>query len=248
MDSTSLQAGYAEAVSKRLSLLHQAIEGAAKSTNRTGSDIQLVGVSKTVDLPQVVCVYQAGCRIFGENRPQELARKYDALKDELPDAQFHMIGNLQTNKINQVLERATLIHSISSEKLATNVSSRAARKNLTQPVLLEVNVSGEDSKSGFTPEELKASFDSILELPNLIVKGLMTMAPQGDKVAAQKTFEGLRLLRDELQTRCPENVHLSELSMGMSEDFIEAIKEGATIIRLGRILFDPSFPFELPVQ
>lgn len=243
MENLPLSPGYAEAIKTRLAQLHEAIERAARDAGRDPREIELVGVSKTVDLPQVVCAYNAGCRAFGENRPQELVRKYDALKDELPEARFHMIGNLQTNKINQCLGRAVLIHSVESLKLAEAVSARAEREGFVQPVLLEVNVSGEESKSGFSPAGLEAEFAQVLELPGILVKGLMTMAPQGDAHVARETFGGLRKLRDKLQESCPENVELSELSMGMSEDFTEAIAEGATIIRLGRILFDPSFPF-----
>lgn len=158
---------------------------------------------------------------------------------------FDMIGNLQTNKINAVLGRVELIHSIGTMHLAEAVSSRASRRldagELVAPqrVLIEVNVSGEETKGGFSPDELRRSMDGLQNLCGIRIEGLMTMAPRGDKSRARECFAGLRELRDEL--RVSSGLELRELSCGMSEDYEIALEEGSTIVRLGRVVFDPSF-------
>lgn len=230
------QAGMHDALMR----IYEQIDEACQKSLRPKQSVKLIAVSKTVDLEQVCIAYDLGLRYFGENRPQELVRKHDALDDELDDVHFHMIGNLQSNKINSLLTKADLIHSVSSVKLANQINMRAQREGLDQKVLLEVNVSGEQSKEGMSPKELEENFESILALESLNVQGLMTMAPQGDLYVAEKTFEGLRLLQEKLKNAYP-SCNLDELSMGMSEDFTQAIQQGATIIRLGRSIFDPQF-------
>lgn len=223
------------------------VERAARQAGRDPAQITLMAVSKTVDVPAVAAARAAGYTCFGENRPQELQRKVEALKDDpaFADVAFHMIGNLQTNKINHVLACApALVHSIASPELARAVSQRAAARAMVQPVLLEVNVSGEQSKSGMSAEEVRACYDELVALDGIEVRGLMTMAPQGEPERARETFAGLRALRDELRAEHAGQggADPSELSMGMSEDFEEAIAQGATIIRLGRVAFDLAFP------
>lgn len=233
--------GYQAFVSERREQIEGIVADACRAAGRERDDILVEAVSKTVGMEEVACAWRAGWRVFAENRPQELARKFDAARedDELASARFDMIGNLQKNKINQVLGRATLIHSLSSAHLAEAVSKRAEAHGIVQPALFEVNVSGEESKSGFSPDELRESFAGLLELPGIEVRGLMTMAPAGDRAVARKTFEGLRLLRDELSDEY--GVPLDELSCGMSDDFAEAIAEGSTILRLGRVVFSPDY-------
>lgn len=223
---------------------------AARSSGRTLEDFELVAVSKTVDVPQVVAALEAGYRTFGENRPQELVRKLEGLSAindlaELPPYRFDMIGNLQTNKINVVLGRVELVHSIGSLHLAEAVSSRAQRRiesgqmDTPQRVLIEVNMGGEATKGGFAPEELREHMDELQSLCGISIQGLMTMAPRGNKDVARACFAGLRDLRDELVVS--SGLALSELSCGMSEDFDVALAEGSTIVRLGRVVFDPAF-------
>ncbi len=239
---------YQDLIARRREQIEQRVEAALERAGRRRDEVELVAVSKTVGPDEVVAALRAGYRRFGENRPQELARKLDALAAQpgLPPYGFDMIGNLQTNKINAVLGRVGLIHSISSLHLARAVSSRAERRIEAgelagaQDVLLEVNVSGEASKSGFSPDELRAAFGELRELRGIRLRGLMTMAPRGDKEVARSCFAGLRALRDELAASCPD-APLTELSCGMSEDFEEALEEGSTLIRLGRVVFDPSF-------
>lgn len=242
---------YLEAISRRRAEIMERVDTALATAGRAPGEVKVMAVSKTVDVAQVLAAIEAGYRLFGENRPQELARKLEglALVPGLEPVRFDMIGNLQKNKINAVLGRAACIHSISSAHLAEAVSSRAERRmeegSLTapQPVLLEVNVSGEASKSGFDPAELRRVLPELGELRGIAIRGLMTMAPQGDKDIARSTFEGLRELRDELAAACPA-LDLAELSCGMSEDFEEAILEGSTLIRLGRVVFNPAFTLE----
>lgn len=247
---------YGAAIADRRARILERVEAACERAGRTSDEVKVMTVSKTVDVPQVLAAIRAGYRLFGENRPQELARKLEGLAAAARDGavegisldalRFDMIGNLQTNKINAVLGRAACIHSISSVHLAEAVASRAARRVAAgelaapQPVLLEVNVSGEASKSGFAPDELRAAFPGLLELEGIRISGLMTMAPQGDAQTARRTFAGLRELRDELAAAHPA-ADLAELSCGMSEDFELAIEEGSTLVRLGRVAFDPGF-------
>lgn len=241
---------YTDLIAQRRAVIGERLERALAQADRSIDEVTVVAVSKTVGVDEVVAAIQAGYRVFGENRPQELVRKLTGLDqhEDLPAVRFDMIGNLQTNKINAVLGRAALIHSIGSLHLAQAVSSRAQRRidagELAGPVnvLLEVNVSGEESKSGFSPDEVRRAAEELVELSGISVHGLMTMAPRGDKDAARKTFSGLRELRDELEVSLGKR--LPELSCGMSEDFEVACEEGSTIVRLGRVVFDPSFALQ----
>ncbi len=241
---------YTDLIARRRAAIDERLERALARAGRRIDEVTVVAVSKTVGTDEVIAAIQAGYRVFGENRPQELVRKMTDLNrcDDLPAVRFDMIGNLQTNKINAVLGRAALIHSIGSLHLAQAVSSRAQRRidagELEGPVnvLLEVNVSGEESKSGFSPDEVRRTAEELMELSGISVHGLMTMAPRGDKDAARKTFSGLRELRDELEVSLGKR--LPELSCGMSEDFEVACEEGSTIVRLGRVVFDPAFALQ----
>lgn len=217
------------------------VAAAAERAGRDPRETEAIAVSKTVDVDAVLLALRAGWSRFGENRPQELGRKLDALEGapEAAGATFDMIGNLQKNKINQVIGRVRLIHSISSAHLAEAVSTRCAARGIVADVLLETNVSGEASKSGFSPDELRACAEEVVALPGLAVRGLMTMAPAGDPSAARRTFSGLRELADELRART--GLALETLSCGMSDDFEIAVEEGSTLVRLGRCVFDPGY-------
>lgn len=221
-----------------LAAVHESLSAASRSLD----GVRIVAVSKTASVERFLLACEAGWDAFAENRPQELVRKCAALDALAPERRpsMDMIGNLQTNKINQVLGRARLIHSISSTHLAEAVSKRAEQRGMVQDALLEVNVSGEASKSGFAPDALRRELERVLDLPGIRVLGLMTMAPAGDRSVARRTFAGLRELRDELEGRAGRP--LPELSCGMSDDFREALLEGSTIVRLGRVVFSPEHP------
>lgn len=247
----SMAQTYLDDLRRRREEILERVDIALGHAGRSREDVKIMAVSKTVDIDAAADAVRAGYTLLGENRPQELVRKFEGLHaiDDLPQVRLDMIGNLQKNKINAVLGHAEMIHSIGSLDLARAVSQRASRRLeageflAPQQVLLEVNVSGEESKSGFAPEALRACIEDLMELSGISIRGLMTMAPQGSKEVAAKTFAGLRELRDELEGAYP-SLTLSELSCGMSEDFDVAIEEGSTLIRLGRVAFNPSFALQ----
>ncbi|WP_195837775.1 YggS family pyridoxal phosphate-dependent enzyme [Olsenella porci] len=237
----SEQKRYLAFLGERRAQILERMAGACERAGRDTGEVTLLAVSKTVDVGSVALAWQAGYRAFGENRPQELRRKLEGLSShpEMDGVRFDMIGNLQTNKINMVVGNVTLIHSISSMHLADAVSSRSQTHGVTSRVLLEVNVSGEESKSGLTPDEARQGLEHVLCLPGLDLQGLMTMAPRNEPDVARRTFSGLRELRDELATRSGRELPI--LSCGMSDDFQIAIEEGSTLVRLGRTVFDPGY-------
>ena len=206
---------------------------------RRPEEVVLVAVSKTVGPDEVACAIEAGARDFGENRPDQLMLK----ADQFEDANWHFIGNIQSRRIRDIVGRAVLIHSLFEERHARKIDEVARERGVVQDVLLEVNVSGEESKSGRTPDDVRELLECCRNLENVRVRGLMTMAPQGDLDVARKTFAGLRSLRDELASELPadEAGAFGELSMGMSEDWREAVEEGATIVRVGRAIFSEAF-------
>ncbi|MBQ9058767.1 MAG: YggS family pyridoxal phosphate-dependent enzyme [Atopobiaceae bacterium] len=225
---------------ERFATIKDDVASACRRAGRDSSEVLVEAVSKTVDVEQVLAASQAGFIAFAENRPQELVRKLNLLDQEgISVPRFDMIGNLQTNKINAVLGRAALIHSISSLHLAQAVSKRSVTRSVVARVLIEVNISGEQSKSGFSTDELWASLDELLALDGIDIQGLMTMAPAHDAARARQTFSGLRELRDELRERSGRA--LDVLSCGMSDDYEIAIEEGSTLVRLGRIIFDQNY-------
>ena len=236
---------YEAFVAERRERIMGVLRDAARRAGRDASEVTLLAVSKTVGVDEAVCAWRAGYTTFGENRPQELRRKASgfAAVEGMADVRLDMIGNLQTNKINQVIGCAHLVHSVSSLHLAEAISKRAAARDTTMRILLEVNVSGEASKSGFSPLEVRQALDEALALPALSIEGVMTMAPAHDPDAARRTFAGLRELRDSL--REASGLPLDTLSCGMSDDFGIAVEEGSTLVRLGRIVFDPAYPLDV---
>lgn len=232
---------YADFSAARRTQIMERVAAACERAGRDVAEVTPVAVSKTVGTGELLCAWRAGWRRFAENRPQELNRKLDFVGQtpEMEGAAFDLIGNLQKNKINQVVGKVGLIHSISSAELARQVSERSERHGLVSDVLLEVNVSGEQSKSGFAPDELRACVEDVLGCPAIRVRGLMTMAPKADPDCARRTFSGLRELAGELRLRT--GLALDVLSCGMSDDFEIAIEEGSTLVRLGRVAFDPAY-------
>ena len=239
---TELQGqAYAEFSAARREEIMGSVAAACARAGRDVSEVTPIAVSKTVGTDELLAAWRAGWRVFGENRPQELSRKLAFVEEtpEMAGARFDLIGNLQKNKINQVVGRVGLIQSISSAELARQVSERSERHGVVSRVLLEVNVSGEQSKSGFAPDELRSCVDEVLACPGVEVAGLMTMAPKADPDCARRTFSGLRELACELRART--GLGLPVLSCGMSDDYPIAIEEGSTLVRLGRVAFDPAY-------
>ena len=207
---------------------------------RDPSSVLLVAVSKTVGIPEVQDAMGAGAADFGENRPDELMRKQSAL----PQARWHFIGNLQSRRIPDIVGKASLMHSVCKASHLPKIEKAAAALGIVQDILLEVN-SGEEAKGGIQRDEAPAFVQAASGLAHVRLRGLMTMAPQGDIAQAGACFARLRSLRDELeQSGVAPAGSLPELSMGMSDDWPAAIEHGTTIIRVGRAVFSPIYSIE----
>jgi pyridoxal phosphate enzyme (YggS family) len=233
---TEVVAAELSGIAQRLATVREVVEEARTSARRRDT-VMVVAVGKTVPPAVVGAAYAAGQRVFGENRVQEAIAKMDQLAEHIPEAQWHMIGHLQSNKARQAGERFDLVESVDSTKLATLLDGAAAGAARQLPVLLEVNVGGEMTKHGFHPDALAGILPALLELGHIEVRGLMTVAPPApDPEDVRWVFRHLRELRDELRDRY-QLERLRELSMGMSSDFRVAIEEGATMVRIGRAIF-----------
>lgn len=209
----------------------------ARATVNRQDTVTLVAVSKTVSPSLVLEAYRAGQRVFGENRVQEAAAKMAEVSPDAPDAIWHLIGHLQSNKARQAAKWFDVVESVDSLRLARRLEAEVEKEERRLPILLEVNVGGEESKEGFSVDELDHAAAEVAELPHLVVTGLMTVAPLVDNPeAVRPVFRELRLLRDRLRGR-PGLEGCEELSMGMTNDFRVAIQEGATIVRVGRAIF-----------
>ena len=216
-------------------LVRSRIAAAAARAGRPTESVRIVAVTKGHPLERAREAAAAGLLDLGENRVQEALAKQDAWP--AAPVRWHLIGHLQRNKARLAVGRFALIHSLDSIRLAEALEAVAAAAGSVQDVLIEVNVAREPQKSGATPEEAPALVGRVAELPHLGVRGLMAMAPYGAAPRVQhEVFGGLRELRDRL-SRDPELVTLTELSMGMSDDFEAAVEEGATMVRLGTVLF-----------
>ncbi len=223
-----------EKIQKNLVEIEKRISKACARAGRKRQEITLIAVSKTFPAQVIQQAYEAGLRIFGENRPQELRDKSRVLPQ---DIEWHFIGHLQTNKIKYVLPTARLIHSVDSLHLARTLSDFARKKGWTVPVLMEVNTSGEPTKFGFAPQEVPQAFEQMADLPNLELRGLMTIGPLTDDILRiRRAFQSLSALRETLRKEWGEH-KTAFLSMGMSGDFEIAIEEGSTHIRLGTAIF-----------
>jgi hypothetical protein len=221
---------------QRLQQIRQRIRQAAESCNRDADSVRLVTVSKTIAAEIVKEAIDAGVTILGENYVQEARDKFKALV-QYP-VSWHFIGHLQSNKAKYAVRLFDLIHSVDSLKLARELNKQAGKVDKIQQILLQVNISAEDTKSGISTDEAPRLIVEISQLKNLAVKGLMTMPPyfyQPEKV--QPFFAALRELRDQIKEQSLPNVSLDELSMGMTGDFEVAIKEGATLVRIGTAIF-----------
>jgi pyridoxal phosphate enzyme (YggS family) len=221
---------------QRLEQIRQRIRQAAESCNRDADSVRLVTVSKTIAAEIVKEAIDAGVTILGENYVQEARDKFKALV-QYP-VSWHFIGHLQSNKAKYAVRLFDLIHSVDSLKLARELDKQAGKVDKIQQILVQVNISAEDTKSGISTDEAPRLIAEISQLKNLAVKGLMTMPPyfyQPEKV--QPFFADLRELRDQIKGQSLPNVSLDELSMGMTGDFEVAIKEGATLVRIGTAIF-----------
>ena len=222
-----------EDVAANLELIRSRVCEAAEKSGRNAADVQLIAVSKKQDAEKVRAAFDAGQAIFGESRVQEARAKIPLLPSA---ARWHFIGRLQRNKIRHALPLFELFHSVDSYALAGDMQRIADEEGMRPRVLLEVNVSGEGTKIGFTPGNVKASMAALLEMGRLELEGLMTIPPLAPKAEdSRRYFVMLRELRDELQREF--DVGLPHLSMGMSNDYAVAVEEGATLVRVGTAIF-----------
>jgi hypothetical protein len=225
-----------ESIASNLTIIREQIASACRKACRRDDEVKLIAVSKTKSAAAIREAWEAGQRDFGESYVQEfLDKQQDPQLSSLPLA-WHFIGHLQSNKIRQIIDKVTMIHGIDKVSTAEELSKRAVQQNLQIDYLLEVNVSRESSKYGIDPTSLVQAAEECFLLPNIRLRGLMTIAsPDPDQ--ARGEFAELRKALEMLRTAAPEPALLTELSMGMSQDFEEAILEGATMIRIGSAIF-----------
>jgi pyridoxal phosphate enzyme (YggS family) len=235
-------------IADNLQRVRERIAAAAESVGRRADEITLVGVTKYVSARDAAELAAAGCCDLGESRPQELWNKVEAFQragaSSPPSAtpiRWHLVGHLQRNKVRRTLPLVSLIHSVDSERLLVAINETQSAINAASPinVLLEVNTSGESAKHGLAIDEVEPLLVAAPQYPHVAIRGLMTMAAlDGDVVVAARNFATLRELRNRLKLRSPTCVQLDELSMGMSGDFEIAIREEATIVRIGSLLWE----------
>lgn len=229
--------GSSSRIAENIARVRERIAAAARASGRSATDVKLVAVTKYVGSAEVEAVVAAGCRDVGESRPQDLWEKAADL--EQTDVAWHLVGHLQRNKVRRTIPLVALIHSVDSLRLVRAIDEAAAAIEKRLPILLEVNISADAAKHGFAPDAIEPSLPELAEFAHVEVRGLMAMAAlEGGLDEARKNFADLRELRDRLRPACPAGVTLSELSMGMSRDFEAAVEEGATIVRVGRTLFE----------
>jgi PLP dependent protein len=229
-----------EHIATNLESVRRRIEAACRRAQRDPAGVTLVAVSKSASVSEMLAAYEAGARHFGENRTEDALPKIAEFLASIGGRErptWHMIGHLQRRKVRDTAPAFDMVHSVDSLALAEELSKRLAPLGKEMPILLEVNVSGEESKYGFAPAELPAAVPLVTGLAHIRLRGLMTMAPLGcSPDDARPHFAALRRLRDDLATQFPGG-DWSQLSMGMTDDFEPAVEEGATLVRVGRAIF-----------
>lgn len=216
-------------VSERLKIINEKLEP---------YNPKIIAVTKYFDETKIVEYYNLGIRDFGENRVLAALDKISKLPDEIvKTSRFHLIGHLQTNKVKYAVGKFYLIHSVDSYRLAEAISEEACRQGIKQKILLQINNAGEESKFGFSPDEIEDCMGDLIKLPSLSIDGLMNIAPLSqNNDYLRMLFKNMKEIKDILEQKY--KVELNELSMGMSNDYEIAVQEGSTIVRLGRILFE----------
>ena len=211
------------------------VEEACARSGRDPKDVTLIAVSKTKPIEMIEEAMEAGARVFGENKVQELCDKYEQLPKDL---HWHLIGHLQRNKVKYIVDKAELIHSVDSLKLAEEISKEALKKNVEVNILIEVNVAEEESKFGVSVEETLALVEEIAKLPGIHIQGLMTIAPYTtDPEENRPVFRTLKKLAVDIKKKNIDNVCMDVRSMGMTGDYQVAVEEGATLVRVGTGIF-----------
>ncbi len=219
--------------------IEKKIAAAAARAGREKEDILLLAVSKTIDVPRIKEAVEYGLTSLGENKVQEIIDKYEPMGEGI---QWHLIGHLQTNKVKYIIDKVKLIHSVDSLKLAKEISKRAAQKDVTANILIEINIANEDSKFGVKPENTENLIREISSLEHICVKGLMTVAPFVENPEENRQyFRHMKELLVDINAKKIDNVNMNVLSMGMTGDYEVAIEEGATIVRVGTGIFGKRF-------
>lgn len=223
-------------IADNIKRVNERIENACIRCGRDPSEITLIGVTKTHGPDMINEGIAAGLKDIGENRVQEITEKYDSIDKS---AKIHLIGHLQTNKVKYIADKVSMIHSVDSVKLAKEISDKAVKCGRVMDILIQLNISGEESKSGISPEELDGLLEQIKELKGVFVRGLMTIPPLelGDMNKSREIFSSLNKIYIDKRAKIYDNIKMDVLSMGMSNDFEIAIEEGSTMVRVGRAIF-----------
>jgi pyridoxal phosphate enzyme (YggS family) len=223
-------------IQRNLNTVRDGIAAICEKSSRSRDDVQLIAVTKYAELEWVQALIELGQTRLGESRPQQLSERVEQLPESV---EWHMIGHLQRNKVRPVLETGAVIHSVDSEKLLRRIERISDELDVMVRIFLEVNISGEETKHGFAPDEVPAILPVLAECPHIETLGLMTMAPYSDDPEeARPYFRQVRVLQDRLNAELSAENQFQSLSMGMSGDFTVAIEEGATHIRIGSALFE----------
>lgn len=222
-------------IKEQLWQVEERIAAACERCGREREEVTLIAVSKTKPVSMIKEVMEAGILEFGENKVQELTAKYEELPKNL---HWHLIGHLQRNKVKYVVDKAALIHSVDSIRLAEAIEAEAAKQNVIAHILVEVNVAGEESKFGVRPEDTLSFVEKVSGFSHLQVEGLMTIAPFVENPEENRAyFAQLRKLSVDIDGKNIDNINMNVLSMGMTNDFEIAIEEGATMVRIGTAIF-----------
>lgn len=222
-------------IEQNLMQIEENICQACKKTGRARKDVTLIAVSKTKPVSMLQEAYDLGIREFGENKVQEMCDKMEMLPE---DIHWHMIGHLQTNKVKYIVGKTALIHSVDSLHLAEEIEKQAAKKNVTVSILLEVNIAEEESKFGMHKEDAVELVKQIAKLPHIRIQGLMTIAPFVENPEDNRAyFRQIRQLSVDIREQNIDNVNMDVLSFGMTGDYMVAIEEGATMVRVGTGIF-----------
>lgn len=215
--------------------IQENIENALKRSGREGEKVELIAVTKTIDIHRIKEAIDCGISNIGENRVQELETKYNLIGDNI---NYHMIGHLQTNKVRNIIGKTKLVHSLDRISLAQELDKRSKNNNITTDVLIQVNVAEEETKFGLRVDEVLYFIEEILDLKNIKIRGLMTIAPYTtDEVFLRKVFRTLFNLKEDIRSRNYENLSMDYLSAGMTNDYELAIEEGSNLIRVGSGIF-----------
>ena len=218
-----------------LQQVEENIAHACKNAGRDRKEVTLIAVSKTKPIEMLQEIYDEGIRVFGENKVQELTDKEEILPK---DIQWHMIGHLQRNKVKYLMGKVALIHSVDSLRLAEEISAQSVKHQVETDILIEVNIAQEETKFGIREDEVYALIDAIKDMPHVHVMGLMTIAPFVENPEENRVyFRKMHQLSLDIKSKCIDNIDMSVLSMGMTNDYEIAVEEGATMIRVGTAIF-----------